>query len=528
MKAISSFLMVSLVFLMVQCTDDGKKPSSLPGKPVNFSDTYKPEAFTGPDRIRIVKEVIPDIDRVYKEFARDNHMPGLVYGVVVDDSLVCSGETGVLDLDTEQPATTASLFRIASMSKSFTAMAILRLRDEGMLSLSDPVAMYIPEMDDLVYPTEDSPLIAIRHLLRMQAGFPEDNPWGDRQLDARDEELIEMIGEGLSFSSIPSTGYEYSNLGFAMLGNIITRVSGMPYQDYITENILKPLGMNNTVWEYSEVPEDMLAKGYRWEHEQWKPEPMLHDGAFGAMGGIITSIEDFSKYVSFLLSAWPPRNGPDNGPVKRSSLREMQTPLDPDLYPDARDQYDQPCPVLYGYGYGLAVARWCNGETWVMHGGALPGFGSNYMFMPEYGLGFMSFCNLTYTSPGPANFEVKRIIFDGSGISPRELPVSDILSVRKEQVVQLIETWDTALEQEILAENFYMDKSREDRMEEVNRVMEEAGRIFMVDEIEPENQLRGTFSIRAANGVIMVQFTLTPQADPKVQALEIGFFPKEN
>ena len=86
--------------------------------------------------------------------------------------------------------------------------------------------------------------------------------------------------------------------------------------------------MEHTYWEYSNIDEDQLAIGYRWEDEQWKKEPMLHDGSYGAMGGLITSIEDFGKYVSFHLSAWPPRSGEDQGPVNagNDTLREMQTP----------------------------------------------------------------------------------------------------------------------------------------------------------------------------------------------------------
>ena len=75
----------------------------------------------------------------------------------------------------------------------------------------------------------------------------------------------------------------------------------MPFQKFITKKILEPLGMQNTFWEYAEVPENHLALGYCWKDDQWEEEPMLHDGAFGAMGGLITSIEDFSKYVSFHL-----------------------------------------------------------------------------------------------------------------------------------------------------------------------------------------------------------------------------------
>ena len=135
------------------------------------------------------------------EHAKEKNIPGIAYGIVVDNELVISAATGYLDLDTESPATTKSAFRIASMTRSFTAMAIMKLRDEGKLSLNDPVSKYIPEMSKLEYLTGDSPIIDIENLLTMTAGFPEDNPWGDRQLDETDQMLIDLVAKGISFSN---------------------------------------------------------------------------------------------------------------------------------------------------------------------------------------------------------------------------------------------------------------------------------------------------------------------------------------
>ena len=128
------------------------------------------------------------------------------------------------------------------MTKSFTALAILQLRDAGKLRLDDSVHTYVPALKDVAYLTQDAPPITIRHLLTHAAGFPEDNPWGDRQLADSPDEFIELLEAGISFSNVPGVAYEYSNLGFTLLGTIITNVSGQPYQQYIRENILEPLG----------------------------------------------------------------------------------------------------------------------------------------------------------------------------------------------------------------------------------------------------------------------------------------------
>lgn len=492
----------------------------------SFSDSYKAPIFITDNRLEIVNGIGPALQQLMIEHAKERKIPGIAYGIVVDNKLVLSSATGLINIESELAATTKSSFRIASMTKSFTAMAIMKLRDEGKLSLKDPVSQYIPQMSKLKYLTEDSPTIDIENLLTMTAGFPEDNPWGDRQLHEPDQMLLDLIANGVSFSNAPSYEFEYSNTGYALLGNIVSRVSGMPYQNYIKENILQPLGMEETYWEYDNIPKDQLAIGYRWEDEEWALEPMLHDGAFGAMGGLITSIEDFSKYVSFHLSAWPPRSDKDHGPIRRSSLREMQTPQFSRLYAKATDYNGDPCALMSGYGYGLGIAEYCNGFKRVSHGGALPGFGSNYYFYPEYGIGIMAFGNLTYTGPLPIQ-KVEKLLFDKPQLSPRQLPISDILAQRQEQVLAFVQSWDANLEKEIVAENLYLDESRERRMAHAKDIFEKAGAIKTVDEMVPRNQLRGRFKIQAANGVIEVYFTLTPENEPKVQDLRISFQEKE-
>ncbi|XOV91721.1 MAG: serine hydrolase domain-containing protein [Bacteroidota bacterium] len=516
----STTLYICIALFLIGCGSE--KPENVESNSSKHfaSESYKPPVFESDNRVEQIKKIAPRLQELIRAHAESNHIPGIAYGIVVDNELVIASSTGLIDLEGKVSATTKSAFRIASMSKSFTAMAIMKLRDEGKLSLSDPVSKFIPEMSTVTYLTDDSPIINIKNLLTMTAGFPEDNPWGDRQLDEPDQMLIDLIANGLSFSNPPSYSYEYSNTGFAILGNIISRVSGMPYQEYINQNILLPLGMKETYWEYDSVPDSQLALGYRWEDEQWKSEPLLHDGSYGAMGGLITTIEDFSKYVSFHLSAWPPRSDEDTGPVKRSTLREMHTPNFVRLYSNARDFSGNTCPTMVGYGYGLSISESCNRLKEVSHGGALPGFGSNYKFYPEYGIGVMAFCNLTYTSPYPFS-DIGKLLFDSLELQPRKLPVSDMLAERQKQVVELIKGWDPELEAVLLAENFYLDKSRDHRIAEIQEILNQAGNIKEVLKIDPQNQLRGRFKMEAENGFINVFFTLTPEKDPKVQQLNV-------
>lgn len=489
--------------------------------------TYKPAAF--PDeavRLHNLRESFKVVDAIYRDYAKENHLPAIAYGIVADGKLIHSGAEGVINLETNVRATTQSAFRIASMTKSFTAMAIMKLQEDGKLKLSDAASRYVPEMRDYVHLTSDATPITIHHLLTMTAGFPEDNPWGDRQLEDTDEEFLAFLKNGITFSSTPGQQYEYSNLGYAILGNIVTRVSGMPYQQYITETILRPLGMHHTYWEFSAIDPQQLVLGYRWEDEQWKKEPMLHDGAFGAMGGLITSLEDFSKYVAWHLSAYPDRNEADSGPVKRSSLREMHKPYSPRLFADAKTAGGNSCAIMVGYGFGLGYRHDCEGVVRISHSGGLPGFGSEYRFYPDYGIGVISFANRTYAGMGSVNGRVLDTLVAIGKLQPRVLPVSDILNKRKEELVQIIRSRDKGVAEGIFAENFFLDQSYASRAAAAKEVFNKVGKLLSVGPMVAENQLRGYFILKAERGDVRIYFTLSPEKDPKIQQLNLSIEPQ--
>ncbi|MCG3118068.1 MAG: D-aminopeptidase [bacterium] len=497
---------------------------SAPADPI----AHQPAAFTDADRAEKVKATAAAVESLFKQFLESRHLPGLVYGVMLDGALVYSGGFGYANLEQKIPAHAQSLFRIASMSKSFTALAILQLRDAGKLHLDDPAAKYLPEMKKLSYLTTDAPEITIRDLLTHGAGFPEDNPWGDRQLSDADAELRQFIANGVAFSNVPGVAFEYSNLGFALLGQIVQKVSGMDFQQYTAANIFKPLGMNATVWEYEKAPQKNLALGYNWIEASHVNIPLAHHGAYGAMGGLITSIEDFTKYVALHLAAWPPRSDAEAGPLKHSSLREMHHPWRFDaLMANFRFPNGRVCPSASAYGYGLRWMRDCEGKVYLGHSGGLPGFGSNWTMMPDYGLAVMSFDNITYGGTSTINLAVLDTIITLAGLQPRVLPVSAILEQRKTDLVKILPTWNGAENSGLFAENFFLDNRLKDLVQRTAELYEEAGEITGVGPMSPLNQLRGTFLLMGKKKNLQIFFTLTPEKSPLIQQLRMRAVEKD-
>jgi CubicO group peptidase (beta-lactamase class C family) len=485
-----------------------------------------PATFSDPQRRARLATAFPEIDKLITAFMARTHVPGAAWGIVIDGELAHLGVSGYRELPSKAPVTRDSVFRIASMTKSFTAIAILKLRDEGKLSLDDLAERYVPELKNLRYPTSDSPRITIRHLMSHAAGFPEDNPWGDQQLARSEAEFTRMLQDGIPFSNVPGVAYEYSNYGFAILGRIVTNVSGTPYVDYIAEAILRPLGMSSTTLEPSSVPADRLAHGYRWEDEQWKEEPPLPHGAFGSMGGMLTSVSDLSKYVGAFLAAWPPRDGDEMGPIRRSSLREMQ-----------QIWRSRPTTVTTsasgavnlnsgGYAYGLRVSQSCAFEHIVAHSGGLPGYGSLMQWLPDYGVGIVAFGNVTYTSWGGVVSNAFDLLAKTGGLQARMPQPSTALVSARDAVSQLLLKWDDRRADGMAAMNLYLDRSKDRRHKEIQDLRAKVGECRAPGSFDVvENWLRGQWTMKCDRGDLRVSITLAPTMPPRVQHLDVSQVP---
>ena len=483
------------------------------------SDAYPPPHFTDPERVRKLESVLPEIDQIFRRYAAERKIPGMVWGVVIDGRLAHVESAGVRDRASNAPVTPGTAFRIASMTKSFTSLAILKLRDEGKLSLEDPVSKWLPEFAGMELPTRDTAPLRIRQLLSHSAGLPEDNPWGDQQLSASDADLTQWLRRGIPFSTPPDTRYEYSNYAFGLLGRVVARASGMPYEKYVRTEILAKLHMDASTLDPSQVPASIRAVGYRLQPDgTYLEEPPLSDGAFGSAGGMLTTAADLGKYVAFHLSAWPPRDEPETGPVRRSSVREMSHMWTPSNL-TARSSDGKLQAAEAGYGYGLRISTDCRFEHIVGHGGGLPGFGSYMTWLPDYGVGMFAMASLTYSGPSEPISRALDVMVTAGGLRRRELPASPILTQMRDHVLNLWKRWDDQEAKQIAAMNLFLDVSAAQRQAEIQKLKDEVGECTAAGPVVPENWLRGQFNLTCGKGIVGVFFTLAPTQPPAVQHL---------
>ena len=473
-----------------------------------------------------LEQIAPDIDALFATFQADAHIPGMVYGVVQNGKLVYVKGIGVQDLGSKRPVTPDSLFRIASMTKAFTALSILKLRDDGKLRLDDLAEDHIPEMKGWTYPTKDSPRIRIRDLLQHVGGFVTDDPWGDRQQVMPQADFTKMIAAGVPFSRAPQSQHEYSNFGYALLGRIVANASGMPYTAYVRKTILTPLGMTASGFDAPHAPKDKYALGYRWENDAWVPEPEMVDGAFNSMGGLQVSANDYAKWVAFLLSAWPARDDPDTGPVKRSTVRELAqgsnfTSVTNRIGASGADA----CKQSSAYGMGWRVAQDCELGLTLAHGGGYPGYGSHVMLMPDTGTAVFALANRTYAGPSAPAWDTA-VAMDKAGLLVRrDAPVSPAIAAMFAATQAAYAAGNLQPLDGKLAMNFLLDRSAANWTAELAKLKDQVGACPTAEPLAPMGALSTAFRLHCQKGKLDGTLLLAPTRPVTIQAWRLRVVP---
>ncbi len=454
--------------------------------------------------------------------------PGIAWGVIAGGALVHAGGSGTLRVGEDRPPDASSIFRIASMTKSFTAATILLLRDEGRLALDDPVARHVPELASLRGPTRDSPPVSIRHLLTMSSGFPTDDPLGDRLQGMPLDSFSRLLRAGITFAWPPGTTFEYSNLGYGILGRAITNVTGREYRHVVEERLLRPLGMVDTTFLAAPVAEDRLAHGYVRRDERWDPEPIDGYGALASMGGILTSIADLGRWVAGFADAFPARDEREDGhPLSRAARREMQQ-VQRDIPPSLTHDGGGGMSTLTagGYGFGLFVSRDLEIGTTVGHGGGYPGFGSHMRWHPGTGIGVVAMANARYARVGGPAAEALRLLVRSGAVAPRRVRPAPATEQLRAATDRLLVAWNDDLADATFAANMDLDEPRATRRAAAERAVERLGTLVSDDvPSRSDSPAHLVWWLRGDRGRLKVELLATGEPTPRIQALWLEVAP---
>ncbi|MHB8890642.1 MAG: serine hydrolase domain-containing protein [Candidatus Limnocylindrales bacterium] len=470
-------------------------------------------------------DALRSLDDRFARLRDDARIPGVAWGVVRDGALVHAGGAGTIRDGEDRRPDAGSVFRIASMTKSFTAATVLLLRDEGLLRLDEPVATYVPELAAWRLPTADSAPVTVRQLLTMSAGLATDDPWGDRQQGLPLDAFAELLAAGPSFAWPPGTVFDYSNLGYGILGRAISNVAGHEYRDVVRDRVLAPLRMTTTVYREEDVPEARLAHGYIRREDAYVREGTDPYGALASMGGVFSCVEDLGRWVAGFADAFPARDDVEGRhPLRRATRREMQQiqrafgPVAAAHAPDAEPGFE-----AGGYGFGLFVLQDAELGTTVGHAGGYPGFGSHMTWHPGTGLGVIGLGNVRYAPVRPVVAEVLAMLVRAE-VAPRRrvVPMAAALSFRP-VVEGLLERWDDGVADAAFAMNMDLDEPRDLRRAAARKIAQELGP-FRPDPARPDRSdspAALAWWLRGERGWVRPSILVTPEPDPRLQRLAL-------
>jgi CubicO group peptidase (beta-lactamase class C family) len=444
------------------------------------------------------------LDELVTSFAAEHHLPTVAWGIVRDGELGLTGDVGGVDQ--------RSVYRIASMTKSFSAAAALLLRDEGVLRIDDPISLYDPSLDRLRSPTSDAPPITVGDLLSMASGLVMDDPWADRHLDLTDDEFDRIVAGGCVFAEPTGAGYEYSNFGFAVLARVVQRACGRPIQQVVSERLLAPLGLTASTWVQPD--HDRWLRPMRRLDDGWVEErPTPGDGLIAPMGGIWSTVADLARWVAWFDDAFPARDGADDGPLSRASRREMQTVH---MYTGYRTLRGVKSPA--GYGYGLRIQYEDVLGTQVTHSGGFPGYGSTMRWLPGRRLGVVALSNLTYAPMTELAARMLDVLHEQSVVPPERRQVTPAVQTAAEQLVALLNDWSDDAADALFTDNVAWDDSYDRRRRAVAD-----GTPFTLDRVDPINDARGRAVCTAASGAtVTITFVLGVTIPTRIQDYDVS------
>jgi CubicO group peptidase (beta-lactamase class C family) len=322
-----------------------------------------------------------ELRRHAASFLAEHRLVGASVGVVRGGELAWCDGLGWCDLESGGRPDEHTLYRIASITKTFTATAIVQLRDEGRVRLDDPAVRHVDELRRARSPFGPIEEVTLRRLLMHESGLMSEAPGMDVEgnlFPTTDEVLAEA--ERIRVTIPPGSAHKYSNLGFQLLGEVVARVAATPYTRYVTERILEPLEMARTTFEPHGPGAGNIARGYNTREfsDFVTPAARLSPSGLEADGGLWSTVADLARWISFWC-------GPDEGgrhdTLASTSRAEMLAPR-----ALASDDWS------LGQGLGWYTAR-RDGVALAGHEGQLDGFTTAVMFAPEHRAGAVALVN---------------------------------------------------------------------------------------------------------------------------------------
>jgi CubicO group peptidase (beta-lactamase class C family) len=327
--------------------------------------------------------------QLVSESVRRYDLPGVAVAVAHGSEIVWSHGFGYADIESRRPVRADTVFRIASISKLFTALAIMVLDEEGRVGLDDPVAGHVPEVPDKT--------ITIRHLLCHGSGLeretPGDRGWRTGRFLFDDDFLAALRSAGVYFG--PLERFKYSNLGYNVLGEVISNVSGSSYTEFVEANVIAALGLSSTTYDHGRLQPARLATGYlrRVDQASVAPDSRAWDRIWGAAGGLCSTVGDLCVLGSALA-------GHGKAPVSETTIEAMRRPL-----VMADDSWTQ------GHGLGPMLIR--DGDVVLVgHAGGLFSFAGWLLASPESGV---AAALLTNTSDGEPLLQLAKSLIRAAG-----------------------------------------------------------------------------------------------------------------
>ena len=340
---------------------------------------------------------------------RDGRAPSIAAGVVRGGRLVWSAGVGAMVGEPKDVA-----YRIASITKTFTAVLVLQLRDEGKLDLTDPLPTYLPEIDSRS---------TLAQLLAHTSGLTSELPgeWFERVTGSGIADLISAIREEPA-RLVAGSRLHYSNVGFALLGEVVARLRGAPWEQVLQERILDPLGLTRT----GVAPSDPAADGWAVHPhaDVLLREPAVDIGAMGPCGQLWSSVDDLGQWLTFLCGQGGPSAAAVLSPETLAEMRQPASVMDGDAWDS-------------GFGLGLQLHR-VDGRSLVGHGGSLPGFVSTIWAEPATGDGVAVLANSTSGVPvGQVADDLLRLLADREPALPAPWQPAPVEAA----VLELAGTW---------------------------------------------------------------------------------------